>query len=66
MSVELDEMRSIPIFYSEISEPDVSSLENRHNPLDVYIKYAYKNLFFVVVVLFCLLVYLYTVTFMPS
>lgn len=40
MSVELDEMRSISIFYTEISEPDVSSLENRHNPLDVYIKYA--------------------------
>lgn len=40
MSVELDEMRSIPIFYTEISEPDVSSLENRHNPLDAYLKYA--------------------------
>lgn len=46
MGLELDEMWSISIFCTEISEPEVSSLENRYNTLDIYIEYVQNNLVF--------------------
>lgn len=46
LSVELNEMWTIPVFYSEIVKPDVSWFENRHNPCGIYFKYDKENYFF--------------------
>lgn len=52
-SVELNEMWTIPIFYSEISGPDISWAENRHNPSDIYIKYDQENSLFLFIGICC-------------
>lgn len=46
ISVELNELWIVPVFYREIGESGISWMKHRHNPCDIYIKYDEENYFF--------------------